>query len=159
MPTHSSEVLPSSPKEIIITRTLDAPRELVWEAWTDPKQVAQWWGPVGFTATVHEMEVKPGGIWRLTMHGPDGANYPNESVFTEVVKPERIVFALQGGKEGAPESRKEMIWTFEDQGGMTRVTIRQIYPTAEERDYMAKTYGAIEGGKQTLGRLAEYLNQ
>jgi len=105
------------------------------------------------------MEVKPGGVWRLTMHGPDGADYPNESVFTEVVKPQRIVFELRGGKKGAPESRKEMIWTFEDLGGTTKVTIRQVYPTAEERDLVAKTYGAIEGGKQTLGRLADYLKK
>ena len=159
MATHKSEVIPASDREIIITRVLEAPRELVWEAWTDPQQVVKWWGPQGFTTTVHEMDVKPGGIWRLTMHGPDGADYPNESVFTEVVKPERIAFTLRGGKKGEPESLKEMIWTFEDQGGKTKITIRQVYPTAEARDYVAKTYGAIEGGKQTLGRLAEYLER
>jgi uncharacterized protein YndB with AHSA1/START domain len=104
------------------------------------------------------MELKPGGIWRLTMHGPDGADYPSESVFTEVVKPERIVFTLRGGKKEAPETHIEMTWTFEDQGGMTRITVRQVYPTAEERDYVAKNYGAIEGAKQTMGRLAEFLN-
>ncbi len=159
MAIHNSEVVPASDKEIIITRLLEAPRELVWEAWTDPKQVVKWWGPKGFTTTVHEMEVKPGGLWRLTMHGPDGVGYPNESVFTEVVKPERIVFTHSGGKNGITESQFEMIWTFEDLGGKTRVTIRQVYPTAEARDHIAKTYGAIEGGKQTLGRLAEYLEK
>src|SRR5688500_17035285 len=82
----------SEDREIVVTREFDAPRELVWEAWTQPQHVAQWWGPRGFTNTIHEMAVKPGGVWRLTMHGPDGTDYPNKIVFTEVVKPARLVY-------------------------------------------------------------------
>ena len=67
----------------------------------------------------------------------------------------RIAFTLRGGKKGEPESHFEMIWTFEDQAGKTRVTIKQVYPTVEARDDAANVYGAIEGGKQTLGRLGE----
>jgi uncharacterized protein YndB with AHSA1/START domain len=80
-------------REIIITRTFDAPRERVWEAWTDPKQVIKWWGPNGFTNTLFEMDVKPGGVWRHMMHGPDGTDYPNKVVYIEVVKPERLVYS------------------------------------------------------------------
>ncbi len=159
MTPHKSEVVPASDREIIVTRVLDAPRELVWEAWIDPKQVEKWWGPKGFTTTVHEMEAKPGGVFRQTMHGPDGVDYPNESVFVEVVKPERIAFSHRGGEKGVPEIQLKMIWTFEDQEGKTKVTIRQVYPTTEARDHAANTYGAIEGGKQTLERLAEYLEK
>src|SRR5271156_6753607 len=100
--TRRSLVEDTGDREIVITRIVDAPRELVWEAWTDPKHVAQWWGPRGFSTTIEEMDVRPGGVWRHTMHGPDGTNYPNKSVFTEVVKHERIAFSHGGGKKGGP---------------------------------------------------------
>ncbi len=144
-------------REIVMTRIFDAPRELVWEAWTDPKQVVQWWGPNGFTTTIHEMDVKPGGVWRHTMHGPDGTDYPNKSVFVEVVKPERIVYSHGGGKQGGPGAQFQATWTFAAQGDKTKLTIRMVFKSAAERDQVVKEYGAIEGGKQTLGRLEEHL--
>jgi uncharacterized protein YndB with AHSA1/START domain len=146
-----------SDREIVISRVFDAPRELVWEAWTDPRQVVNWWGPQGFSTTIDEMDVRPGGAWRLTMHGPDGAEYPNKSIFIEVVKPERIVYSHGGGKKGAPGANFEATWTFEKQGNQTRLTIRMVFPSAEARDQVVKVYGAIEGGNQTLARLAEHL--
>ena len=93
------ETADTSDREIVISRVFDAPRERVFEAMTDPKQVVKWWGPNGFTTTIHEMDVRPGGVWRHTMHGPDGTDYPNKSVFLEVVKPERIVYKHSGGKK------------------------------------------------------------
>src|SRR3984957_18710779 len=124
----TSRAAGTSDREIIITRVFDAPRELVWKAWTDPKHVVRWWGPKGFTTTIHEMDVRPGGIWRHTMHGPDGTNYPNESVFTEVVKPERIVFSHGGGKQGGDsDAQFQATWTFEAQGSKTKVTIRMLF--------------------------------
>lgn len=150
----------SADREVLITRVVDAPRELVWNAWTDPKQVAQWWGPNGFTTTIHKMDVKPGGVWEHTMKGPDGTEYPNYGVFKEVVKPERIVYALSNGKDGDQGIAFESTWTFEkvmEQGReKTRVTIRGVFPTAEERDRVVQMSGAIEGGKQTLSRLDDY---
>jgi uncharacterized protein YndB with AHSA1/START domain len=86
-------------REIVLTRVFDAPRELLWDAWTDPKHVVKWWGPRGFTITIHEMDVRPGGIWNHTMHGPDGTDYPGQCVFIEVVKPERIVYSMTGEKK------------------------------------------------------------
>jgi uncharacterized protein YndB with AHSA1/START domain len=146
-----------SEREIVISRVFDAPRDVVWDAWTDPKQVVQWWGPQGFTTTIHEMDVRPGGAWRHTMHGPDGADYPGKSVFSEVVKPERIVLTHSGGKEGGRVVNFKSTWTFEAEGDQTRVTIRMVFDSAEARGFVAKEHGAIEGGKQTLRRLGEYL--
>ncbi len=148
----------TSEREIVITRIFDAPRELVWAAWTDPKHVVQWWGPRGFTTTIQEMDVRPGGAWTLTMHGPDGGTYPNKSLFREVVKPERIVFSHAGGKEGGgPGANFVSTWTFEKEGEKTRVTIRMVFPSTEARDLVIKEYKAVEGGHQTLDRLGEQL--
>lgn len=144
-------------RELVLSRVFDAPREIVWDAWTDPKQVVKWWGPRGFTTTIHEMDVRPGGVWRQTMHGPDGANYPGESVFAEVIKYERIVFSHSGGKEGGPGANFKSTWTFEVEGDQTKVTIRMVFDSAEARELVVKEFGAIEGGKQTLARLGEYV--
>ncbi|MGH7997728.1 MAG: SRPBCC domain-containing protein [Opitutaceae bacterium] len=145
-------------REIVIARVFDAPRELVWQAWTDPSHVVRWWGPRGFTTTIESMDVRPGGVWKHTMHGPDGANYPNESIFSEVVKPERIVYSHGGRREGGPGAGFTSTWTFEALApDKTWLTIRMVFPTAAERDQVVRDFGAIEGGKQTLDRLAEYL--
>jgi uncharacterized protein YndB with AHSA1/START domain len=145
-------------REIVVTRVFEAPRELVWEAWTEAKHLVQWWGPRGFTTTVEVMDVRPGGVWKHVMHGPDGADYPNESVFTEVVKPERISFCHGGRKEGGPSVLFESTWSFDAlEKGKTRVSIRMVFSSAAERDRVAKEFGAVEGGKQTLERLGEHL--
>jgi uncharacterized protein YndB with AHSA1/START domain len=153
----ASATATSSEREIVISRVFDAPRELVWLAWTNPKHIVNWWGPRGFSTTIEVMDVRPGGEWRHTMHGPDGAIYPNRSVFREVVKPERIVFSHGGNKEGGPSVHFESTWTFEEVGDKTRVTIRMVFETAQEREWVVKEHRAIEGGNQTLARLGEYL--
>ena len=89
-------------REIVMTRVLAASRELVWEAMTKPEHVANWWGPRGFSTTIEKLDFRVGGIWKQVMHGPDGSNYPNEHVFQEINKPERIVFAHGGRREGGP---------------------------------------------------------
>jgi uncharacterized protein YndB with AHSA1/START domain len=146
-----------SDREIVITHEINAPRELVWKAWTDPKHVAHWWGPQGFTTTIQEMHVKKGGIWKQVMHGPDGTNYPNESVFIEVLHPKRIVYTNEGGKKGATPIKFTSVWIFSDDGDKTGVTIRMLFDSAEKRDQVANEYRAAEGGQQTLERLDEYL--
>jgi uncharacterized protein YndB with AHSA1/START domain len=147
----------TSDREIVVTRVFDAPRERVFEAWTDPERVVQWWGPRGFTTTIHEMDVRPGGIWRFTMHGPDGTDYPNRVEFTEVTKPQRLVYD-HGPDAGAEGLSFRSTVTFEDEGGGTRLTLRLVFKSAEERD-RAVEFGAREGGKQTLERLAEHLGK
>jgi uncharacterized protein YndB with AHSA1/START domain len=145
-------------REIVITRTFDAPRELVWEAMTDSRHVVNWWGPRGFSTTIEKMDFRVGGIWKLVMHGPDGANYPNEQIFQEIVKPERIVLAHSGRREGGPGVTSVKTWTFDEvESGKTKVTIRMVFSSATERDFVVKEFGAIEGGKQTLERLGEQL--
>lgn len=148
----------SSDREIVITRDFVAPRELVWEAMTDPQHVVNWWGPRGFSTTIKTMDVRPGGVWQHTMHGPDGTNYPNKSVFKEVVRPERIVYSHGGGREDGPGASFVATWTFEALAAdRTRVTIRMVFPSAEQRELVVREFGAIEGGRQTLERLGEHL--
>ena len=140
-------------REITAVRVFDAPRDLVWKAWTDPNHVAQWWGPMGFTNTIHEMDVRPGGVWRLIMHGPDGRDYQNKFVFREIVKPERIVYSHVSGP------LFESTVTFTAQGQKTKVEVRMLFETAEVRDRTIKEFGAVEGLHQTLERLAEQLSK
>ena len=140
-------------REIVITRVLDAPRERVFEAWTDPAQVGHWWGPTGFTTTIHEMDVRPGGVWRFIMHGPDGVDWPNRVDYLEVVRPERLVY--DHGNGGDPHFHVTV--TFADEGGRTRLTMRSLFPTAAAREYVVREVKAIEGGNQTIDRLSEYL--
>jgi uncharacterized protein YndB with AHSA1/START domain len=145
-------------REIVLSRLLDAPRELVFAAWTDPKQIVQWWGPRGFTTTTQEMSVTPGGVWRFVMHGPDGTDYKNKIIFTEVVKPERLVYR-HAGEENTEDVKFHVTVTFEAQGRKTLLTMRSLFETAQERDEVVTKYGAIEGGKQTLERLAEHVEK
>ena len=153
----TSSMAESKDRELVFTRVFDAPRELVWKAWTEPEHVSQWWGPRGFTTTIHDMDLRPGGIWRQTMHGPDGTNYPSKHVFIEVVKHERISYTLTGGKEGDPVHQLEQTWTFEAQGDKTKLTLRMLFPSAEAMEQIVKTYGVVEGAKETLDRLGEHL--
>ena len=143
--------LETTQREISTTRVFDAPRELVWEAWTDPKHVSQWWGPNGFTTTTSVMDVRPGGRWIFVMHGPDGTDYPNEITYVEVVKPERLVY------EHGPEPLFHVTVKFVEEGRKTRIEMQSLFDTAAERDRVVEEYGAIEGMHQTLGRLAEFL--
>lgn len=150
-----SETTAAAEREISLTRVFDAPRELVFDAWTDPEQVVQWWGPRGFTTTIHEMDVRPGGIWRFVMHGPDGTDYDNRVEFVEVTKPARLVY--NHGPDGESEGPSFRVTvTFDEEGGKTRLTLRLVFASVAERD-RAVEFGALEGGNQTLERLAEYL--
>jgi uncharacterized protein YndB with AHSA1/START domain len=157
MTPQRQEALGHSDREIVITRVVNAPRELVWDAWTSPEHVVKWWGPNGFTTTLEVMDVRPGGQWNHVMHGPDGVDYPNRSVFVEVVRPERLVYDHGGAKPGDPEVEFRATVTFEDQGGQTKITMRSLFPTAEERDRVVKEYRAVEGGHQTLKRLEAFV--
>ncbi len=149
---------PTNGREIVHTRVVGAPRELVWQAWTDPQHVVRWWGPRGFSTTIKRMDFRVGGVWEHLMRGPDGATYPNQSTFKEIVPLERIVYSHGGGRDGGPGASFTATWTFETvEGGKTRVTGRLLFPSAEARDFVAREFGAVEGGRQTLARLAEHL--
>lgn len=142
--------------EIKITRLYDAPVKMVWDAWTDPEQVAKWWGPRGFTLTTHSKELKPGGIWHYTMHGPDGTDYVNKTLYHEVEKHSRLVYDHGGNDERAPLFRVTAL--FSESKGKTKLEMTMALPTpeaaAETRKFIKKT-----GGDSTWDRLAEYLEQ
>lgn len=133
-------------REFVHSRLIDAPRERVFKAFSDPAHLARWWGPNGFTSTFHEFDPRPGGAWRFVMHGPDGTNYPNESVFVEVAAPERIVFDHLSGHHF------RMTITFDAQGAKTVVGWHQVFDTAAERQRIAEF--VISANEENLDRLA-----
>ena len=148
--------LDGDPRVIVGVREFDVPRELVSEAWTDPKHLAQWWGPDGFTITTHPFDMRPKGIWRFVMHGPDGRDYENRITFDEIVKPERIAYRHGGGDDVEPVQFRTPV-TFEDIDGRTRLSMRGTFPSMEERARVIKEYGADKGLAQTLSRLDQYV--
>lgn len=148
----------TSDREIVITRTYDAPPERVFDAFTSPEKIARWWGPNGFTTTTHEMDVRPGGTWRFVMHGPDGTDYPNRIDYIDVVRPLRLVYRHYDD-EPNPEIEFESTVTLEPRGQGTALTLRMVFSSPEERDRVARESGAIEGGQQTLARLAMFLGE
>lgn len=145
-----------SDRSLSFTRIFDAPRELVWKVWTDPDHVVNWWGPDGFTNTNTAMDVRPGGLWRFVMHGPDGTDYKNLIQFIEVVQPERLVYAHRGEDENAGCHFHATI-LFEELNGKTHLSMQMVFETAEELRRVADEFGAREGAVQHLGRLAAYL--
>lgn len=140
-------------REMVVSRVCDAPRKLVFSAFTGAG-IEQWWGPNGFTTTTSKRDVHVGGTWRFVMHGPDGTDYDNRIVYTGIFSPDRLEYDHFAGDETEPHFKATV--TFNDVNGGTEVTLRLLFPTAENRDEAA-THGAIEGGNQTLGRLAEFL--
>jgi uncharacterized protein YndB with AHSA1/START domain len=156
MASNTSPVSAPADRSIVTTRLFDAPRELVFKAWTDPKQVAQWWGPDGFTTTTHEMDVRPGGVWRFIMHGPDAVDYPNRIVYTEIAPPERLVYDHGDDTEGA-SGQFHVTVTFAEEDGKTSLTMQAVFDSAEERDRVVQEFGAVEGASQHLARLAGHL--
>jgi uncharacterized protein YndB with AHSA1/START domain len=145
----------TSDREIVVTRIIEGPRPLVFEAYTDPRHLAHWWGPNGFTTTTRAFEFRPGGVWDFVMHGPDGTDYPNWIEWREIEPPERLVF-LHGDRAEDPRAFVSTV-TLVERGSATEVTMRAVFQTKAQRDEVVERYHAIEGGKQTLGRLALYV--
>lgn len=133
-------------RAFVHSRLIDAPRERVFRAFSDPTHLARWWGPKGFSNTFHEFDFRSGGRWCFIMHGPDGRNYPNENVFSDVVAPERIVVDHVLGHHF------ELTITLTAQGDRTLVGWRQVFDTAEERQRIADF--VTEANEQNLDRLA-----
>jgi uncharacterized protein YndB with AHSA1/START domain len=143
-------------REIVLTRVFDAPRELVFDAWTEREHVSRWFGPKGFVTTTHEMDFRVGGMWRFEMRGPDGTRYDNRIVYLEIKRPERLVFDHGHDKDDDP-TRFRVTVTFDEQSdGKTVLTLRQLHPTKAQRDE-GIGFGAVELGQQTLDKLAEHL--
>lgn len=144
-------------REIVLVRVLDAPRELVFRAWSDPEHLPRWFGPKGFTLTTEEIDVKVGGRWRFLFVGPDGKRYDNRMVFLEITPPTRIVFDHGSDRDNDAATFRTTITFDEQTNGKTVVTLRQLHPTREQRDAKL-AFGAVEYGGQTLDKLDEYLS-
>ena len=140
-------------REVVLQRELPFPRELVWEALTVPEHQNQYWGPDGFRNENVTMDFRVGGTWTFDMVGPDGTRFPNHAVFTEITPPSRLMFDHGDGQ------RVWFIHTLElaETTSGTLLTIRQVFPDQAARDLVVRDYGAIEGGKQHLAKLAAYL--
>lgn len=142
--------------EIRITRIYDAPVRAVWDAWTDPEQVAQWWGPRGFTLTTHSKDLRPGGGWVYTMHGPDGVDYPNKTLYLEVVRYSKLVYDHGGNDDRPPMFRVTVL--FSERKGKTKMEMSMTLPTPEAAEETRK-FIKKAGGDSTWDRLAEYLEK
>lgn len=141
----------ASSRELLISKTLDAPVALVWEAWTQPHHIANWWGPDGFTNTIHRMDLQPGGEWDLVMHGPDGTDYKNKSVFREIVPLRKIVY------EHVTAPKFIATIEFTDLGEQTAIRWHMLFETAEQFIQVVKTFKADEGLRQNIEKLGVYL--
>lgn len=142
--------------ELHIHRVYDAPLQAVWDAWTDPRQAAQWWGPRGFTLTTHSKDLRTGGSWVYTMHGPDGVNYPNKTQYLEVVDRAKLVYDHGANDERPPLFRVTVL--FSETGGKTKMDMTMTLPTPEAAEE-ARKFIKKAGGDSTWDRLAEYLEE
>jgi len=138
-------------REIVNVRVFNEPREVLFNAWADPAQLAQWWGPKGFTNTFHEFDFKPGGTWKFTMHSPDGQDFLNTCVFEKIEKPDRLVI-----QHLLPMHKFQLTATFENMGTKTKLTFHQLFETVEECERIKKY--VIEANEQNLDRLEKVVS-
>lgn len=139
-------------RKLAVTKLLDAPVDLVWEAWTKPEHIANWWGPHGFTNTIQQMDVRAEGEWRLTMHGPDGKNYLNKSLFKEIIPFSKIAF-----QHFNPNYEAKI--TFEPKGDKTLMEWTVLFETVELFETVVKVFKADEGLLQNIEKLESYLQR
>jgi uncharacterized protein YndB with AHSA1/START domain len=143
-------------REIVLSRVIAAPRELVFKVWTDPQHLPMWFGPEGFKVETHEIDIRVGGQWRFLFVGPDGTRYDNRMVFLKIEPPSLLEMYHDADRNDDP-NRFRTIVTFDEQSnGKTVVTLRQLHPTKARRDG-AIGFGAVEYGYQTLGKLASHV--
>jgi len=148
---------PTADRELAISRVIDAPRALVYSAFTELRHLSRWWGPEGFSTTTRAFDFRVGGEWSFVMHGPDGTKYPEWIMWTELSPPSRI--ALRHGESSDDPNAFESVLTFEDEGEATRIEMRTVFTTKEQRDTAVEKYHAVEGGRQTLSKLAAYVTE
>lgn len=155
----TADTPPSAEREVVITRIFDAPRHLVFKAWTDPKHLAQWWGPKGFTNPVCELDVRAGGVLRIVMRAPDGTDHPMTGIFREIVEPEQLVFtnvAVDAKGNALIEGLTTV--TFAERGVKTKLTVQTS--AVGLVDQAARMLDGMEAGwSQSLDRLADYVTQ
>jgi uncharacterized protein YndB with AHSA1/START domain len=143
-------------REVVISRVIDAPRSTVYAAWTDPDQIQQWFGPEGMAIQTKEIDLTPGGVWRFDMVAADGTRYTNRMVFLRMEAP-ALIEVVHGSDEDDDPGRFRMLVTFDEQSnGKTVLTLRQMHPSKERREWVIG-FGAVEYGGQTLEKLARHV--
>ncbi len=153
MAARNSRAAEPAERVLILTRVFDAPRRLVFAVWTQPAHLVRWWGPRGFTVPSHRIDVRPGGAYRFCMRGPDGADHWLQGAYREIVEPERLSFTYAWeDAAGVPRHQTLVAVTFADEGGRTRLALRQsVFESMTARD------AHRQGWTSNLDRLAEYL--
>ncbi len=146
-----NEISNTAEREIRISRLLNAPVSLVWEVWTNPDHIKNWWGPNGFTNTITKMDLQEAGEWNLIMHGPDGTHYNNKSLFREVIKEKKLVY------EHVSYPKFLATVEFESRGNQTLLNWQMLFDTQEDLIKVVKTFKADEGIKQNVEKLEAYL--
>ncbi|HYG37065.1 MAG TPA: SRPBCC domain-containing protein [Cytophagales bacterium] len=139
-------------RELGIVKTFKAPIDLIWKVWTNSERIAIWWGPKGFTNTIHHMDFEEGGKWKFTMHGPDGTNFPNKSIFKEIIPFKKIVL-----EHFNPHFFSTVL--FEAKGEETQIDWTLLFDTAEMREIIVKVHKADEGQKQNIEKLDRYISK
>jgi uncharacterized protein YndB with AHSA1/START domain len=148
---HQKESSNFTDRELSIARLITAPIELIWEVWTKPEHIKNWWGPEGFKNSIATMDVQPGGEWEFIMHGPDGTDYKNKHIYLDLVQPEKIVL------QHVTAPKFVMTATFEAQGNKTLVTLCSLFESAEQLQHVIKVFKADEGMIQNMDRMERYL--
>jgi uncharacterized protein YndB with AHSA1/START domain len=143
-------------RQIVLSRMYEAPRERVFDAFTAEEHLQHWWGPNGFTITSHEFDMRPGGVWRFTMHGPDGVDYPNVITYRDIERPELLTYE-HSSQPDAEDPPFVVAATFDGYLDMTILTMRMVFPSAADLAFVVEKYHADEGGTQTMERLNEFL--
>lgn len=142
-------------RQIVVRRRIDAPRRIVFKAWTEVRHLSRWFGPAGFSTTTSSFAFRPGGVWEFVMHGPNGSDHPNHIEWLEITAPERIVLR-QGSYADDPDAFISTI-TFGEHEGGTEITLRSVFRTKAQRDEVVERYDALEGARQNLERLGAYV--
>jgi uncharacterized protein YndB with AHSA1/START domain len=139
-------------RELLVSKTINAPIDLVWEVWTNPEHIANWWGPEGFSSTITTMDITPGGEWNLVMHGPDGTDYKNKSIFKEIIFQKKIIYQ----HVSAPKFIATI--EFEEKGESTFLNWHMLFENHDQFIQVVKTFKADEGLKQNIKKLGDYLS-
>lgn len=145
--------------KVTYKKYFDVPMDLLFEVWSKPEHLMEWWGPDGFTLTIKSLDFSNGGIWEFIMHGPDGHDYQNKIQFIEISKPHFILYQHLGDGEGDEDVNFQSRIIFEAAGEGTNLIMEQIFYSKQELERVNEKYGAIEGGKQHVGNLAKYLER
>jgi uncharacterized protein YndB with AHSA1/START domain len=156
--TRDADVARPSAREVVFSRLITAPVDLVWEIWSDLRHLHEWFGPAGFTTTTEEFAFAPGGVWRFTMHGPDGTDYPTRIVFRTIEPKTRIVYTNDWDLAGALLDFTVVV-DFVAEGARTRLSLHMTFADEAAMRTAVERYGVLRGGVETFERIARYVER